>query len=446
MAWQNNTRRCAPTAARIRMHRIEHCSDHQAGWSEAVSVLSKTCVCVLHNNNRSSQVGLHTTRSVEDDDLRDYLENITMQQVGDNKLMTLSKLITFSMFSDIHISSTCLRHPANKKTNTAIKMMCRHLHTHQSTSMLALMYCCKVGHGLLNNSTVDGMPVPTCSSHNTGGLSSSDTSGSMSDSSSSSSGTSSSSHNNSNHDHQSENPTASTSLAAQYPVQVRDHAQHNMPRRRDRLLPGEKKRLRKEAIKAKRAARGGLEVLNVNERLRAMVMDDVDMEVCLVCAACGVQGGNTAVCVFALQPFAYTTYTHNLQGFEASRNAAHVVVRMANCYGLKATMQGSGKRKTVLVQQTSHSALPHGGQVQLLEDIVSTEIQRQQRHASAGEIGAFPGLVGLRGRGDSDEEGKGKRGQRQKKGKNSKGKKSQRTTGNSGSSSGRCVCWRWWCA
>lgn len=30
---------------------------------------------------------------------------------------------------------------------------------------------------------------------------------------------------------------------------------------------------------AKRAARGGLEVHQVNERLRAMVVDDLDMEV-----------------------------------------------------------------------------------------------------------------------------------------------------------------------
>ncbi len=71
----------------------------------------------------------------------------------------------------------------------------------------------------------------------------------------------------------------STSLAAQYPVQVQQ--QQSKPKQRDRLLPGEKKRLRKEKIKAKRAARGGLEVLAVNERLRAMVIEEVDMEVCL---------------------------------------------------------------------------------------------------------------------------------------------------------------------
>lgn len=37
------------------------------------------------------------------------------------------------------------------------------------------------------------------------------------------------------------------------------------------------------------------------------------------------------------------------QGFDARVNAAHVVVRMAGCYGLRAAVQGTGKRKTVVV-------------------------------------------------------------------------------------------------
>ncbi|DBB10682.1 TPA: hypothetical protein ACH3X3_007185 [Trebouxia sp. C0006] len=96
-----------------------------------------------------------------------------------------------------------------------------------------------------------------------------------------------------------------------------------------KLLPGEKKRLKKEKMNAKRAARSashGLDLESVNAELVQFVATDGDMK------------GFPPMNKYGLQ----------------------TVMKLASCYGLKSSAQGSGKKQFVVVASCERTCLPTG--------------------------------------------------------------------------------------
>ncbi|DBA81505.1 TPA: hypothetical protein ACH3X1_007281 [Trebouxia sp. C0004] len=96
-----------------------------------------------------------------------------------------------------------------------------------------------------------------------------------------------------------------------------------------KLLPGEKKRLKKEKMNAKRAARSashGLDLESVNAELVQFVAADGDMK------------GFSPMNKYGLQ----------------------TVMKLASCYGLKSSAQGSGKKQFVVVASCERTSLPTG--------------------------------------------------------------------------------------
>ncbi|KAL3152305.1 hypothetical protein ABBQ32_001376 [Trebouxia sp. C0010 RCD-2024] len=96
-----------------------------------------------------------------------------------------------------------------------------------------------------------------------------------------------------------------------------------------KLLPGEKKRLKREKMTAKRAARSaahGLDLESINAELIHFVASDGDMK------------GFSPMNKFGL----------------------NTVMRLASCYGLKSSAQGSGKKQFVVVASCERTCLPTG--------------------------------------------------------------------------------------
>lgn len=223
------------------------------------------------------------------------------------------------------------------------------------------MFCCKVCRQAFTKLTFQETPPTT-----TGGLSS--TSGSRtdndSDDSDSSSGTSG---------------QEDGDLAQRYPVQVAprlDVLAAVPPRGKGsrRRVPGDKKRMRKEKIRAKRAARGGLEVQQVNERLRAMVVEDVDMEVRYAV----VDITHTCIYIRGLMRAAMRhTWWCAWLGAMACGQRCRARASARRWWYVVACCRRFYTSTYPQVQQTAHSALPHGGQVELLQEIMTTEMQRQ---------------------------------------------------------------------
>eukprot|EP00873_Tetraselmis_striata_P043589 jgi/Tetstr1/463853/TSEL_008667.t1 len=140
-----------------------------------------------------------------------------------------------------------------------------------------------------------------------------------------------------------------TALETKYPVQVRRARNSDEDvmadsielheRRRRRLLPGEKNKLRKERIMAKRAARAaskGFDICRVNMELQSFITSGRDM--------------------------------HAFPSM--GKMELHLVQRLASLYGLRSSVQGSGKKRFVMIRSSQSMAIPKGMVLRELQELI----------------------------------------------------------------------------
>jgi len=143
-----------------------------------------------------------------------------------------------------------------------------------------------------------------------------------------------------------------------YPVQARVQQQSEdevmaealgFDSRRRRLLPGEKKKIRKEKIMAKRAARAasnGFNLGKVKAELQSMVTSRGD--------------------IHAFPPM--------------GKMEMQLTQRLAALYGLKSSIQGSGKKRFVLVRASQSMCLPRGLKLAEVQELL-------QQHSKLERLG-----------------------------------------------------------
>mmetsp|Transcript_4941 Transcript_4941/g.13804 ORF Transcript_4941/g.13804 Transcript_4941/m.13804 type:complete len:669 (-) Transcript_4941:79-2085(-) len=126
-------------------------------------------------------------------------------------------------------------------------------------------------------------------------------------------------------------------------------------RRKRRLKPGEKKALRREKVLAKRASRAtsrGFNLAHIQADLTTMVVENGDLH--------------------AFPPM--------------GKMEMHSVQRLSTLYGLRSSIQGSGKKKFLLVRSSERMAVPTGAALMEVEEIIQQHRRLERLAEDAKEL------------------------------------------------------------
>ena len=142
-----------------------------------------------------------------------------------------------------------------------------------------------------------------------------------------------------------------------------------------RLAPGEKKRLRREMLEAKRAHRdSAFDALGVAAQIEAFA------------AGAASNSSNSAADLLALPPPGGN-----------NKRALKFAVALAGAHGLRATVQGSGRKRFVLVRSTPRACVPAPGtpSAAVVAKLLAEEAEVRRRGDQLALAGGGGGAAGM---------------------------------------------------